>query len=68
MLRSLLIVRDAALLPGFRLHSERFGKVGHGGYMFGAGDGSMQAEYALGVTNPLVAVGPLLGVLSVGED
>ena len=36
--------------------------------MFGAGDGSTQAEYALGVANPLVAVGPLLGVLSVGED
>ena len=64
----LLIVRVTALLPGFRLDGERFGEVGHGGYMFGAGDGRMQAEDTLGVINPLVAVVSLLGMLSVGED
>ena len=36
--------------------------------MLGAGDRGVQAKNALGVTDPPVAVGPLLGVLPVGED
>ena len=68
MFRLLLIVRVAALLPGFSLHGERFGEVGHGGYMFYAAYGRMQAEDTLGLINPLVAVGSLLGMLSVGKD
>ena len=69
MFSLLLIARVAALLPGFCLHGERFGEVGHGCYMFGAGDGRMQADDTLGVINPFVAVGSLLGMLmSVGRD